>query len=51
MWSICKAKVENKNLRDKKCCKVRYHCHYTKKYRGAVHSICNLRYSVPKKFI
>ena len=29
----------------KKYCKVRAHCHYT----GAVHSICNLKYSVPKK--
>ena len=25
------------------------HCHYTGEYRSAVHSICNLRYSVPKK--
>ena len=33
----------------KKCRKVGDHCHYTGKYRGAVHSICNLKYSVPKK--
>ena len=34
---------------DKKYCKVRDHCHYTGKYRGAAHSICNLRYKIPKE--
>ena len=29
--------------------KVRDHCHYTGKYRGAAHSICNLRYKISKK--
>ena len=27
--------------------KVRDHCHYTGKYRGAAHEKCNLRYAVP----
>ena len=29
--------------------KVRDHCHYAEKYRGAVHSICNLKYKAPKE--
>ena len=29
--------------------KVRDHCHYTVKYRGAAHDICNLRYKLPKE--
>ena len=47
---ICKENLENKYLRDTKDCKVRDHCHYTEEYNGAAHSICNLKYSVPKKF-
>ena len=34
---------------DKKQQKVRDHCHYTGKYRGVAHNICNLRYKVPKE--
>ena len=44
---ICKEKLENKYLKDKKYCKARDHCNYTREYRGAAYSICNLIYSVP----
>ena len=37
--------TENDN---KKYHKVRDHCHYTGKYRGAVHDIYNLRYKISK---
>ena len=33
----------------KKHYKVRDNCHYTEKYRGAAHNICNLRYKIPKE--
>ena len=29
--------------------KVRDHCHYTGKYRGAAHKICNLMYNTPRE--
>ena len=37
---ICHKKL---NLKDR----VRDHCHYTGRYRGAAHNICNLKYSKP----
>ena len=46
---ICKQNFDNKYLKDKKYRKVRDYCHYAGKYRGSVHSICNLKYSVPNK--
>ena len=48
---ICQEKFENKHWKNKKYCKVRDHCHYTREYRGAAHSICNLKYRVPKKVL
>ena len=43
---ICKKEFNNN---EKKNYKVRDHCHYMGKYRGAAHNICNLRYKVPKE--
>ena len=40
---ICKKEFDGKNY------KVRDHCHYTGKYRGAAHNMCNLRYKIPKE--
>ena len=34
---------------NKKYQRVRDHCHYTRKFRWAAHSICNLRYKTPKE--
>ena len=38
---ICKKDFNNDD-------KVRNHCHFTGKYRGAAHNTCNLRYKIPK---
>ena len=47
IYYICK-KNYNKYVTDKKNGKVTDHCNYTREHRGAAHSICNLKYSVPK---
>ena len=36
-------------MNDKKYRRVRDHCHYAGKYRGVAHSICNLKYTIPKE--
>ena len=46
---ICYIWKKEVDTSDKKNYKVRDHCHYTGKYRGAVHNICNLRYKVPRE--
>ena len=43
---ICKKEFD---ARDKKLHKVRDHCYYTGKYRGAAHNLCNLRYKILKE--
>ena len=43
---ICKKEFDTIDIKNYK---VRDHCHYTGKYRGAAHNICNLRYKVPKE--
>ena len=40
--------TDNNNDEYKKMRKVRDHCHYTGKYRGAQHSKCNLNYKIVK---
>ena len=46
---ICYICKEEFNNNEKKNYKVRGHCHYTGKYRGAAHNACNLRHKVPKE--
>ena len=47
---ICNEKFcmdkDNENYKNKR--KVKDHCHYSGKFRGAAHSKCNLIYKVPK---
>ena len=45
---ICEKRI-NTDDNKKKYQKVKDHCHYTGKNRGAAHDICNLRYKMPKE--
>ena len=47
-YATIKTDFEKNMQMIKKHRKVSDHCHYTGKCRGAVHSICNLRYSMSK---
>ena len=46
VWGKCFLKNSSN---DENYQKIRDHCHYTGKYRGAAHSICNLKFNVPNK--
>ena len=43
MWKKILKKVSN----DKNYQKGRDHCHFTGKYRGTAHRVCNLRFNFP----
>ena len=47
---ICGKRFLKKCANDKDYCKVLDHCHYTGKYRGAAHSICNLKFNAHNEF-
>ena len=46
---ICYIRKKEFGTNDKTYYKVKDHCHYTGKYRGTAHNICNLRYKIPKE--
>ena len=46
---ICGKRILRKLAKNRNYWKVRDHCHYTGKYRGAAHSSCNLKFNVPDK--
>ena len=46
---ICKNRFLKKFPNAKNYRQVKGHCHFTGKYRGAAHSICNLRLDVPNE--
>ena len=46
---ICKERFEYKYAKDRKYRKFNDNSHYTGENTGAAHSICNLKFSVPKE--
>ena len=48
---ICGKRFIKKFANNKNYRKVRYHCHYTGKHRGAAHRICNLKNNVPNEIL
>ena len=46
---ICGKRILKKLSKSMNYRTVRDHCHYAAKYRGAAHSICNLKFNVPKE--
>ena len=49
VYYVCEEKFQNKYMKNKKYQEVKDHCQYAGEYRGTVHSICNLKDSVPQK--
>ena len=50
-YYICRKKFSQKLGKDKNHQNDRDHCHFIRKYRGAAHSICNLRFNVPNNIL
>ena len=48
---ICGKRILKKLSKSINYRKVRNHYHYTRKYRGAAHSICNLKFNMPNVVI
>ena len=46
---VCGETFEDNDKNDKKNVKLENRCHYTGEYRGAAHSICNLKLRIPKE--
>ena len=52
LWAkglLCTQKKIITDDNNKKYYNIKDHCHYTGKYRGAAHGICNPRYKTPKE--